>query len=140
MVTKFTTIRVSTKTKENLRALRLTEGESYENIIIRLMESKIGKLETIRYRLSSKDYPFSVDYLIDWGSESKNLCFLDGDDNEYNEVPLENLSFGKDDKLYPPWLQFKDYVEGLDNLVRISSVLEFDDTLDVGFGVLRRLS
>lgn len=141
MVTNFTTIRVSNKTKERLRALRLTEGESFENIIIRLMESKIGKLPgVIRYKISSKDYPFSIEYIIDWDSESKNLYFLDGDENKYTSVPTENITIGKGDKLYEPWLGFKKFVDGLDNLIGMSAVLEAGESIDVIVGVLKRLN
>ena len=141
MVTNFTTIRVSNKTKERLRALRLTEGESFENIIIRLMESKIGKLPgVIRYKISSKDYPLSVEYIIDWDSASKNIYFLDGDDNKYASVPTENITFNEDDKLYESWLRFKEFVDGLDNLIGMSAVLEAGESIDVGLGVLKRLT
>lgn len=136
-VKNFSSIQLSVETKQKLKALALTENESYENIICRLLEKEIGILpREIKYNIRSKDYPFGVDFVVDWESPVANLTFLDGDGERFNHVPIGNLPYVDD---YPDeWVLFREWVDGLDNLLEWVSILESGAEVDVVRGVLKR--
>lgn len=137
VVRNFSSIQVSNETKQELKALALTESETYENIILRLLEKQIGKVpHEIRYNISSKDYPFGVDFIVDWNSPVANLTFLDGDGERFEDVPIRNLPYI--DEYMDAWLDFKAWVEGLGNLLNWVSILDEGAVVDMGLGVLKR--
>ena len=137
VVKNFSSIQLSNETKQRLKTLALSETETYENIILRLLEKEIGKVPyEIRYNISSKDYNFGVDFVVDWSSPVENLSFLDGDGVKFNHVPTTNLPCI--DGLGDEWLVFKEWVEGLDNLLEWCAILDDGAVVDLDGGVLKR--
>ena len=133
----YSSIQVSNETKTRLKSLSLTPRESYENIILRLLDAKLGNRE-IKYNIrSSEDKSINVDAIVDWGSESENIMFFDKKGIRKYRVPLYE---GTDDEKQEGWDKFRDDINNLDNLVNIVAILEYDDEIRAGDLVSKRIS
>ena len=134
----FSSIQISKKNKDKLQALALTPRESYENIILRLLNVKLGN-RVIEYLISSKDNSeCCVKCMIDWGSGVENIKFLNGDGEWKFRLSRNNIhdkSIVSDDE----WSVFVDGLEGFDNLISNLAVLDYDESMNVGVWVLKRL-
>ena len=136
MVRNYSSIQVSTETKSRLKALSLTPNESFENIILRLVDTKLGGRE-IRYNIRNSDDTCSIDSVVDWGSESENIMFFDKKGIRKYRVPVYTFD---DSELQGDWDKFRDEISGLDNLVNILSILEYGEEIRAGSLVLKRIS
>ena len=136
MVRNYSSIQVSTETKSRLKALSLTPNESFENIILRLVDTKLGGRE-IKYNITNRDGSCSIDTVVDWGSESENIMFFDNKGIRKYRVPVYKF----DDKdSQSDWDKFRDEINGLNNLVNILSILEYGEEIRAGELILKRIS
>ena len=125
---RYSTIQVTNETKHRLKALKLTPKESYENIIIRLLDVRLdGRL--IKYKISSIDKRFTLECSVDWGSDDGSLLFYDDEGGVYDAPPMRNIS---------GWDFFVGEIYELDNLVNILAVLEEGDDIRANGLVLSR--
>lgn len=130
-VSNFTSIKVSKESKVRLKALALTPRESYENILLRLLDAKLGGRELF-YNIRSLSFPdCCIDCVVDWGADSENIMFIGGGGVRRFRVPVFELE---------GWSEFRDAIDGLDNLVNILAILEFDEEIRAGDLVLKRIS
>lgn len=126
----YTTIQISQGTKEKLLSLKLTPGETYENILLRMLFLNLGNRE-IMYEVSHNDIKVKV--IVDWGGDFANIKFLDDEGNwKYNFHKLESMS---DEE----FLFFKNIFEH-SNLLSNFSVLSFDESIPFGDVLLKRIS
>ena len=134
-VKNFSSIQVSNRSKERLKALALTPRESYENIIIRLLNVKLGG--EIIYNISSVHNPdCSVDCVVDWDSDKENIMFFNsfGDRKFIFPKSFDGVDDGD-------WCRFRDYVlEHMGGLIGNLSVLDLGESIRFGFLVLKRVS
>ena len=125
---RYSTIQVTNETKHRLKALKLTPKESYENIIIRLLDVRLdGRL--IKYKISSIDKRFTLECSVDWVSDDGSLLFYDDEVGVYDAPPMRNIS---------GWDFFVGEIYELDNLVNILAVLEEGDDIRANGLVLSR--
>lgn len=124
---KYSSIQVTFKTKQRLNALKLTPSESYENIILRLLDVKLHGREIV-YTINSVDGLYSLNCSVDWGCNDLKVLFFDDDDNL---VTTDDV--GGDE-----WGVFVGEVMGCVNLVNFLAVLDVGDSVRVGGLVLVR--
>lgn len=132
----YTSIQVSKETRDQLRELGLTPNESYENILVRLLDSKMGGRE-VEYILQDMNADCNVKAVVDWGASADNQCvkFYDKDGNCSEAMP--NYTF--DDKDFQvKWDEFKNSVENLQNIMNILAILESGESIRAGDIVLSR--
>lgn len=132
----YTSIQVSKETRDRLKELGLAPNESYENILVRLLDGKLGGRE-VEYVLQDKDAECNVKAVIDWGmpSESQSVKFYDKDGNCTENVPLYTF----DDKDFQvKWDNFREAVESLENIISILAILESGESIRAGDLVLSR--
>ena len=132
MTGKYTNIQISEKNKHRLKMLALTPSESYENIILRLMNVRLGN-RSIVYKVLYDD--ISVECKVDWGSDELNIQWLNDNDDWVKEFPT-SFTGVTDDK----WSDFRKYVLKRKSLVSNLSVLEYDEEIVLGDLVLKRMS
>ena len=134
-VKNFSSIQVSQRSKERLKALALTPRESYENIIIRLLNVKLGG--EIRYNICCRSNPVcSIDCVVDWDGDMENIMFFNGDGERKFIFPKSFRNVGKDE-----WCRFREYVLGhRSNLIGNLSVLDLGESIGFGCLVLKRIS
>ena len=138
MPRNFSSIQISKKNKDKLQALALTPRESYENIILRLLNVKLGN-RCIEYMICDKDNrDCSVVCVIDWGGDSENIKFMNGDGVFKFRLSDENIH-SVDCVSDEEWECFVDGVNGFDNLINNLAVLDYDESMVVGDFVLKRL-
>ena len=131
MIDYKTTIKISKESKMRLKELALTPTESYEHIILRLLDVKLGGRE-LDYLISDKHSDHSLKVKVDWGKSEENILFYDHRGELHFSIP--ELGFDDD------WVKFQEYVSGLSNLINILAVLEYDESIDAGEVVLKRVS
>lgn len=125
----YSTIQVSKATKSRLKALKLTPSESYENIIVRLLDVRLDGRELF-YRIDSKDKRFSLRCSVDWGSDDCNILFYDNFGGVFTEPPMLDVD---------GWGVFLEEVNGLDNLVNILAILDEGDSIRANGLLLTRV-
>lgn len=131
----YTSIQISNDTKDKLKLLALTPSEPYEQILQRLLESKIGSRE-LQYLIRNVDEDCNLKAVVDWGLPNENIKFYDKDGNCNEHVPLYDF----DDKDFQKkWDMFVESVNGLDNLVKILAVLEAGESIRTDNIILSRL-
>lgn len=133
----YSSIQISKKNKDKLQALALTPRESYENIILRLLNVKLGN-RVIEYLICSKDNEeCNVKCMIDWGSGVENIKFMNGVGLWKFRLSKDNIHKGivSDEE----WGVFVDGVEGFGSLISNLAVLDYDESMVVGGFVLKRL-
>lgn len=127
---KYSSIQLTYKTKHRLDTLRLTPSESYENIILRLLDVKLDGRE-IKYTIKSVDGLFCLNCIVDWGCDDLSVLFFDDDDNIYTESVV-------DDDCGGDWVGFVGEVMGCENLVNFLAVLDVGEVVRVGGLLLGR--
>ena len=132
MTGKYTNIQISEKNKHRLKMLALTPSESYENIILRLMNVRLGN-RSIIYKVLYDD--ISVECKVDWGSDELNIQWLNDNDDWVKEFPTRFNGVSDDE-----WSDFRKYVLKRKSLVSNLSVLEYDEEIVLGDLVLKRIS
>lgn len=132
----FTSIQVSKETRDRLKEMGLTDNESYESILVRLLDGKMGGRE-VEYLLQDINGDCNLKAVVDWGVADKNQCvrFYDKNGNCTENVP--NYQF--DDKDFQDkWDRFTDMIMALDNIVNILAILESGESIRAGDIVLSR--
>ena len=132
MTGKYTNIQISEKNKHRLKMLALTPSESYENIILRLINVRLGN-RSIIYKVLYDD--ISVECKVDWGSDELNIQWLNDNDDWVKELPTSFNGVTDDE-----WSDFRKYVLKRKSLVSNLSVLEYDEEIVLGDLVLKRIS
>ena len=132
MTGKYTNIQISEKNKHRLKMLALTPSESYENIILRLINVRLGN-RSIIYKVLYND--ISVECKVDWGSDELNIQWLNDNNNWVKELPTSFNGVTDDE-----WSDFRKYVLKRKSLVSNLSVLEYDEEIVLGDLVLKRIS
>ena len=121
------TIKISESTKVRLKSLAIVEGESYEQIILRLLDVKLNG-QCIDYSISYNN--ISVKCVIDWSAKKENILFYN------NDGLSRNIVYDGDDENYKC---FVDKVNGCVNLINILAILEDGERIVVDGLVLERL-
>ena len=132
MTGKYTNIQISEKNKHRLKMLALTPSESYENIILRLINVRLGN-RSIIYKVLYDD--ISVECKVDWGSDELNIQWLNDNNDWVKELPTSFTGVSDDE-----WSDFRKYVLKRKSLVSNLSVLEYDEEIVLGDLVLKRIS
>lgn len=140
----YTTIRLTKETKALLDKEKLTIGESYENIILRLLDDK-NKGEDIMseecyYSIERDDC--KVSYIIEWTDEEGELFFLD-DANQRCTLDDLHISFVDKDfqKEYDEFLLIINHISESElNLLDYSADLEVEETIKVLGLTIKRIS
>lgn len=131
----YTSIQVSNDTRDKIRMLGLTPNETYEQILQRLLDSKMGSRE-INYLIRNSDETCNLKAVVDWGLPEENIKFYDKDGNCSEHLPLYDF----DDKDFQvKWDGFLGHVRSMDNLVKILAVLEHGESIKTGDIILTRL-
>ncbi len=131
----YSSIQVSGETKSRLKALALTPNESFENIILRLLDAKLNGRE-IKYLIRNMDSDCNIEASVDWGLEKENILFFDKDGDRKFNVP----EYEFDDKIFQSkWDDFVNDINNLENLVNILSILEYGEQIRAGNLVLSRI-
>lgn len=131
----YSSIQVSGETKSRLKALALTPNESFENIILRLLDAKLNGRE-IKYLIRNLDSDCNIEASVDWGLEQENILFFDKDGDRKFNVP----EYEFDDKIFQSkWDTFVKDIKNLENLVNILSILEYGEQIRAGNLVLSRI-
>lgn len=109
---------VSDYTKNCLKSVALSSKESYENILVRLLDCKCIDLKC-DYQVSLGE-GVSVRLCVDWGAFSENLSFYDGDVlvDAFPGCPV-----GVSDDV---WQGFREAFFGVDDIFSVLAVLDAD--------------
>lgn len=132
----YSSIQVSGETKSRLKALALTPNESFENIILRLLDAKLGGRE-IKYTIRNIDSDCNIKATVDWGLEKENILYIDKEGDRKFEIPtysFENETFQK------KWDKFVEDINSLENLINILAILEYGEKIRTGDIILERIS
>ena len=130
----YSSIQVSGETKSRLKALALTPNESFENIILRLLDAKLNGRE-IKYSIRNIDSDCNIMAVVDWGLEKENILFYDKDGDMKFNVP--NYKF-EDKGFQTKWDTFVENIKNLENLINILAILEYGDEIRAGELILSR--
>lgn len=135
-MSKITTIRVTDRTKQRLRAIQHSPSETYENIILRLLETKVGD-ELVEYLLYDNACENCwIKIAIDWSNPMDNVQYLNRDGTLTNNVPVYNYASPDEQQL---WDNFREEISDLDNIRSMCAILETGQTLHVGSLGIKRL-
>lgn len=130
-----TTIRISHATKSRIRGLALTPTETFDHILIRLLDTKLRGRE-ISYNIQDKNSEHELGVKVDWGNPEQNMLYYDKDGNLMSEIP--EYSSADNDSL-EEWISFIGNINKLDNLFYILSVLDVDESIDAGEFIISRV-
>ncbi|MBQ6219995.1 MAG: hypothetical protein IJH63_00510 [Methanobrevibacter sp.] len=125
-------IRVSRETKHRLKGLSLTDNESYNNIILRLLDVKLDGRE-IDYLISDNHSNHELKVCVDWGKSEENILYYNSDGDLSFDLPL-TLGVDKD------WDSFIGAIQSLENIFNIMAVLGFDERIEAGDVSIKRIS
>ncbi len=125
----YTTIQVSNETKHRIKSLAISPTESYENIILRLLDTKLHGRE-INYLIKDKNSNHELKVKIDWGKNEKNILYYDTDGDLKFKIPT------KDDE---KWETFTKNIKKLTNLINILASLDENENIDAGELTLYRI-
>ena len=128
----YSSIQVSNETKYRLKGLALTRTETYENILLRLLNTKLNGRE-IDYQINDKNSDNQLKVKIDWGRQSQNILYYDEDGDLKKDFPEPHT-------ITPEWELFKENILKLDNLINILAVLDEDEEIVAGELTLKRIS
>lgn len=128
----YSSIQVSSETKHRLKGLALTKTETYENILLRLLNTKLNGRE-IDYQIKDKNSKNKIKVKVDWGRSSKNLLYYDEDGDLKHELPEPSKTSKASEN-------FRENIKELDNLINILAVLEEDEEIDAGEVLLKRVT
>ena len=128
----YSSIQVSKETKYRLKGLALTRTETYENILLRLLNTKLHGRE-IDYLIIDNNSDNQMKVKIDWGRQSQNILYYDEDGDLKKEFPNPA-------NITPEWELFKENINKLDNLINILAILEDDEEIAAGDLCLKRIS
>lgn len=128
----YSSIQVSTTTKDRIKGLALTKTETYENIILRLLDTKLHGRE-INYLIKDKNSNHELKVKVDWGRPTMNIFYYDNEDDLKKEIPIPRKITGE-------WETFRENIIELDNLINILAVLEEDEEINAGELTLKRIS
>ena len=132
----YSSIQVSGETKSRLKALALTPNESFENIILRLLDAKLGGRE-IKYQIRNIDSDCNIKASVDWGLEKENILFIDKEGDRKFQIPtytFDNKEFQE------KWDTFVDNINKLENIVNILAILEYGEEIRAGDIILQRIN
>lgn len=132
----YSSIQVSGETKSRLKALALTPNESFENIILRLLDAKLNGRE-IKYQIRNIDSDCNIKASVDWGLEKENILFIDKEGDRKFEVPKYTFD---QDNFQEKWDKFVEDINSLDNLVNILAILEYGEEIRAGDIILQRIN
>lgn len=128
----YSSIQVSTETKYRLKGLALTKTETYENILLRLLNAKLNGRE-IDYLIQDNNSQETLRVKVDWGRSKKNILYYDEEGDLKHILPEpKNMNNTLE--------TFRENVKKLDNLINILAVLEEDEEIDAGEITLKRVS
>ena len=132
----YSSIQVSGETKSRLKALALTPNESFENIILRLLDAKLNGRE-IKYQIRNLDSDCNIKASVDWGLEKENILFIDKDGDRKFEVPQYTFD---QEHFQEKWNKFTEDINSLENLVNILAILEYGEEIRAGDIILQRIN
>lgn len=132
----FTSIQISKETRDRLKELALAPSESYENILVRLLDTKLEGKE-VEYLLQNGDCDCNLKGKVNWGVNEETIKYYTKDGDEIDTVPP--YVFEGNPEFQKKWDNFKDAIESLENLISILRILDGGDSVRVGDLVLSRL-
>ncbi|WP_405286273.1 hypothetical protein [Methanobrevibacter sp.] len=121
---------MSNETKYRLKGLALTKTETYENILLRLLNAKLNGRE-IDYLISDNNSNNEIRVKVDWGRSMKNILYYDNDADLKHILPEFQSKEGE---------TFRENINKLDNLINILAILEEDEEINAGEVTLKRLT
>jgi hypothetical protein len=130
---RVSSIQVSSETRERLRALALTPQETYENILLRLMNVKLPNSRVVEYVIESDVSLCKIKCMVEWKDEP--VIRFDRDGVWKFRFPDSCSGFDDSD-----WCVFRDLVLGSDNLLNNLRILDVDERIVFGDLVLSRVS
>lgn len=122
-------IQVSIETKHRLKGLKLTQTETYENILLRLLDVKLDGRE-IDYLIKDNNSRNTLKVKVDWGKTSENILYYHDDDTLDLNLPEPHNDSCK---------KFYENIKSLDNLINILAVLDENEQINAGEVNLERL-
>lgn len=131
----FTSIQISKETRDRIKDLALAPNESYENIIVRLLDTKLEGKE-VEYLLQNSEGDCNLKGVVNWGANEECIKYYTKDGEQMDDVPpyvFEDAEFQK------KWDSFKDAIEGLENIIAILRILEGGDSVRSDNLILSRL-
>lgn len=121
-------IQVSIETKHRLKGLKLTQTETYENILVRLLDVKLDGRE-IYYLIRDNNSDNTLKVKVDWSKPSENILYYHNDElDSCLPEPVDNSC-----------KTFYENINKLDNLINILAVLDEDEEINAGEVNLKRL-
>lgn len=134
----YTSIQVSKETRDRIKELGLHPTESYDNILVRLLDSKIEG-NTVEYILQNAkdDVDCNIKAVVNWtGSNEESIKYYDKDGNCTENIP--DYKF-EDKDFQIVWDDFRDSIENLNNILNILSILESGESIQAGDLILSRV-
>lgn len=131
----FTSIQISKETRDRLKEIALAPNESYENILVRLLDTKVDGKE-VEYLLQNSECDCNLKGKVNWGVTDECIKYYTKDGEEIDVVPPYVFD---DSEFQKKWDSFKDAIESLENIINILRILEGGDSVRVGDLVLSRL-
>lgn len=128
----YSSIQVSNETKYRLKGLALTKTETYENIILRLLNVKLNGRE-IDYLIQDNNSQEFLRVKVDWGRSKKNILYYDYEGDLKQILPEPEKSTKETET-------FRENIKKLDNLINILAVLDEDEEINAGEVTLKRLT
>jgi len=122
-------IQVSIETKHRLKGLKLTQTETYENILLRLLDVKLEGRE-IDYLIKDNNSNNTLKVKVDWGKSSENILYYHNDGELDHDLP---------EPINDSCKIFYENIKNLDNLINILAVLDEDEEINAGEVNLKRL-
>lgn len=132
----YTSIQVTRETKNRLKGLKVTPTETFEHVLLRLLDCKLKGRE-LSYKIADKHSRHFIYVKVDWGSPEQNILYYLKEDELHSSIPDKVFN---DDVLMNAWLNFVENIKGLDNLFYILAVLDSGDSIDAGDLSISRLS
>ena len=124
------------ETKNRLKGLKVTPTETFEHVLLRLLNVKLKGRE-LSYKITDKHSNHFIYVKVDWGNPEQNILYYLEEDNLKSEIPYQVFD---DDILMDQWLSFVKNIKELDNLFYILAVLDSDESINAGELNICRLS
>lgn len=115
-----------------LKSISVVPWESYESIISRLLDCKLG-CNLCEYIVVDDNLGVSVNLLVDWDRVDSNLMFSLSSDYS-NEFPINTCVD------YGTWNHFKEKVLGVEDIFSILAILDCDESIVFNDLLFKRIS
>ena len=112
-------IRVTHSTMKRLKSLAVRPNESYDKILSRILDAKIGD-EVILYLLDDLKSLTKLYCIVDYGKEEKNIVFYEREEHKSSSPPL---LYGSKNVTREEYSDFLTRLRGIEDLMSVLAVL-----------------